>query len=223
MVAITIFVEGGGDYKALKSACREGFAEFLKKAGFARSMPRVVACGGRGKAYGDFCTAVANGQSALLLVDSEALVATQDQSGDDWAAWQPWEHLRLRSGDKWSKPTGAYDRDCHLMVQCMESWLLADRSTLQRFFDPDFRPNALPAQSRPLEGIDKDTLYRSLKSVTAACKTKAPYSTRRKGEHSCALLALIDPSKVTAASGWAARFIDELKSRMEGSTQETVG
>jgi hypothetical protein len=211
VVAIKLFVEGGGDSKTLRTACREGFAEFLGKAGLKGSMPRIVACGGRGSAYNDFCTAVANGQPALLLVDSEAPVAAQHQPGDDKAQWMPWAHLAQRQGDGWTKPIGADDKDCHLMVQCMESWLLADRQTLQAYFGQGFKPNALPAASRPIEGIDKDTLYQALKAATANCKTKAEYG---KGEHSFKLLARIDPQKVTAASGWAERFVAEAESRM---------
>jgi len=74
-----------------------------------------------------------------------------------------------------------------------------------------FKPNALPTQSRSIEGIDKQALYQSLKTATAHCKTKAEYG---KGAHSFKLLALIDPAKVIGASGWAERFIDELKRRM---------
>jgi len=53
--------------------------------------------------------------------------------------------------------------------------------------------------------------YQSLKTATAHCKTKAEYG---KGAHSFKLLALIDPAKVTGASGWAERFINELKRRL---------
>jgi hypothetical protein len=206
-----LFVEGGGGSKALRTACREGFAEFLQKAGLGRTMPRIIASGSRRSAYDDFCTAVADGQPALLLVDSEASVVQQHQQGDDKARWAPWAHLAQRQGDGWAQPSGADDKDCHLMVQCMESWFLADRQTLQTFFDPGFKPNALPAESRPIEGIDKDTLYQALKTATANCKTKAEYG---KGEHSFKLLTRIDPQKVTAASGWAERFVAEVKARM---------
>jgi len=210
MVAIKVFVEGGGDSKTLRTACREGFAEFLKKAGLVR-LPKIVACGSRGSAFDDFCTAVVNGQPALLLVDSETAVAVEHQPDGAMAGWKPWAHLARRPGDGWNKPNGADDCDCHLMVQCMEAWLLADRPTLQAFYAQGFKSNALPAESRAIEGVDKTDLYGSLKAATAACKTKAAYS---KGEHSFKLLALIDPAKVTAASGWAARFVHELKRRM---------
>ncbi len=205
MVAITVFVEGGGDTNDLRTACRRAFKTFLTEAGVTG--PHTInARGSRGKAYESFCIAVAQGASALLLVDSEALVSAAHQPGEDKSQWKPWEHLRQR--DKWSKPEGATDKDCHLMVVCMESWLIADRQRLQAFFGQGLKPNALPKQSRSIEGIDKQALYKSLKTATAHCKTKAEYG---KGEHSFQLLRLIDPAKVTVASGWAERLIDELK------------
>ena len=45
-----------------------------------------------------------------------------------------------------------------------------------------------------------------------ALKTGSPYE---KSEHSFVILSRIDPEKVIAASPWAKRFIDELKSKMD--------
>ena len=203
MVGMKLYVEGGGDAIILRTACRNGFSEFLKKAGLVGHMPRIVACGSRTDAYNDFCTALSNGYPAMLLVDSEDPVTLP--------TWQPWQHLLNRSGDNWPLPDGANDDQCHLMVQCMESWFLADRQVLETFFGQGFKPNALPAAANPIEGIPKLEIYKSLDNATKDCKTKAPYGKR---EHSFKLLALIDPAKVTVASGWAKRFIDEMKKQM---------
>jgi hypothetical protein len=205
MVGMKLYVEGGGDSNSLRTACRRGFSEFLLRSGLDDHMPRIVACGSRQDAYDDFCTALRSGNPAMLLVDSEApVVAVQ-------TPWQPWRHLLNRPGDKWAQPVGANNEHCHLMVQCMEAWFLADRQTLQAFFGQGFNVNALPAAANPIEGVDKQQIYQSLADATRNCKTKAPYG---KGEHSFKLLALIDPDKVTAASGWAKRFIDEMKKQM---------
>lgn len=204
MVKLTLYVEGGGDSAALKSACREGFTTFIKNAKI-KNRPRVVACGNRQNAYDSFRTAIAQGQTAMLLVDSEETVAALHRSGspDQWLAWG---HLFQR--DRWDKPAGTSDTDCHLMVQVMENWFLADRATLQAFFDPGFNANALPAAANPVESIAKAAVYDALRQATKSCKTKAPYG---KGEHSFKLLARIDPAKVTAASPWAKRFVEELR------------
>jgi hypothetical protein len=198
-----LFVEGGGDRKPLKTECRNAFTSFLDKAGVTKK-PRVVACGGRRDAYDSWCTAVSNGEQALLLVDSEAPVAAQHQQGT-----APWQHLKQRDG--WNKPANTDDNDCHLMVQVMESWFLADRETLASFFGQGFNGHQLPAVANPIEGIAKAQVYQSLANATKNCKTKAEYG---KGEHSFKLLARIDPDKVTAASGWAKRFVAEVKDRM---------
>ncbi|SEO46388.1 MULTISPECIES: DUF4276 family protein [Pseudomonas] len=204
-----LYVEGGGESAALNTACREGFSKFLQKAKRAGRMPRIIACGSRRNAYESFCIAIRNGQAAMLLVDSEegVLAVAQPGSKQQSQAWRPWLHLKNRQGDGWAMPQGSKDMQCHLMVQCMEAWLLADPQALEDFFGQGFRRTALPAIDGRLEEIDKDRLYQALAKATAKCKTKSRYG---KGEHSFKLLGLIDPSKVTAASPWAKRFIDAL-------------
>lgn len=208
---VKLYVEGGGDAAALKTACREGFSSFIAKAGLKGHMPRVVACGGRQDAFESFRTAIRNGDSAMLLVDSEEPVLGRYQDGEEKAQWQPWQHLKQRQGDGWDKPADSVDTDCHLMVQCMESWFLADRNTLKTFFGQGFQESSLPATGNAVEAISKTLVYQSLSQATKDCKSKAPYG---KGEHSFKLLTLIAPSSVTSASPWAARFVEQLKVKM---------
>lgn len=207
-----LYVEGGGDSNMLKTACRAGFSDFLSKAGLKGKMPRIVACGSRQNAYDSFCTAINTGEDALLLVDSEASVSADCQQGDA-ENWKPWHHLKNRQGDQWDKPENVDDADCHLMVQCMEAWFLADRDTLQSFFGQGFNANALPAAGNRIESVAKEQIYQALSATTKNCKTKAKYG---KGEHSFKLLALISPDRVTAASPWAKRFIDITGDKMGG-------
>ena len=206
---VKLYVEGGGDTAALKTACREGFTTFITKAGL-KKRPRIVACGSRRDAFDSFCTAINNGEDALLLVDSEEAVSAQHQQGQP-NNWQPWVHLKARQGDGWDKPQHSVDTDCHLMVQVMESWFLADRETLKAFFGQGFKENALPAANNDIEVIAKQQVYNSLAQATSNCKTKAAYG---KGEHSFKLLTKIDTAKVTQASPWAKRFVDELRKKM---------
>lgn len=202
MVEMRLYVEGGGDAKLLRTACRRGFAEFLTKAGLHGHMPRIVACGGRRQAYDDFCIALKQGtHAAMLLVDGEDPVT----DGSSWA------HLRRRPGDRWRAPPGSTDDDCHLMVQCMESWFLTDHDTLRSFFGQGFRAGGLPAPGSEVESVSKNSVYEMLAGATANCKTRAPYG---KGEHSFDLLARIDPGKVLAGSSWAAHFVTVLRNRM---------
>lgn len=211
-----IYVEGGGDAGSLRTECREAFAGFLKRAGMAGKMPRIVACGSRADAFNSFCTAIRNGEKAMLLVDSEAPVIGNAQLGDsskrgDRDKWQPWLHLSQRQGDGWEMPEGSDDLQCHLMVQCMEHWLLADRDALKAFFGQDFKENCLPKVVNSIEQISKSDVYQALGKATGNCKTKGAYN---KGKHSFKLLCLIDPQKVLDASPWATRFVETLSLRM---------
>lgn len=208
---VKLYVEGGGDTNTLKTACRKGFTAFITNAGVERR-PRIVACGSRRDAYESYCTAVANGEDALLLVDSEAAVETAHQSPQDKPEeWQSWTHLKHRDGDSWDKPDGAFDTDCHLMVQCMESWFLADRDTLRAFFGQGFKENRLPAPGNAVETIPKEQVYNSLAAATRGCTTKTQYG---KGEHSFQLLEKTVSTRVTAASPWAKRFVEETNKKM---------
>lgn len=208
MVGAKLFVEGGGDGRALRIECRQGFSEFLKKAGLAGRMPRIVPCGGRQSAYDDFCTAINNKEAAFLLVDSEAPVASRHQPGEP-DTWQPWSHLFDRDG--WSMPPQTDDLHCHLMVQCTESWFLADPETLENFFGQGFEKNQLPPIVNGVEVFPKERAYQALINATRHSR-KGKYG---KAEHSFKLLALIAPVAVVEKSPWAERLIDTLKRELQ--------
>ncbi|PXF31435.1 hypothetical protein WH50_09560 [Pokkaliibacter plantistimulans] len=205
--SLKLFVEGGGDSTQLKTECREGFTNFITKAGI-RKRPRIVACGSRNNAYNDYCTAVKNGEPAMLLVDSETAVDASCVQGEP-ATWTPWTHLHQR--DQWGKPAGAQDVHCHLMVECMEAWLIADQDVLQDFFGQQFQTNALPVIPPSVETRQKTAIYNALKQATRNTQ-KGEYG---KGSHSFKLLGLINPEKVITMSPWAKRFVDQLKHEMQ--------
>ena len=208
---VKLFVEGGGLQNwSLNAECRKGFRQFLEKAGLGGHMPQIVASGARQVAYEDFCTAIANNEAALLLVDSEAPIAANDQP-PNVKDWQPWRHLANVADDKWKKPKGATNEHCHLMVECMENWFLADREALIAFFGQGFLVAKLPHAAILVEEVSKGQVISALGAASRKCKTKDPYD---KGKHSFDLLGRIDPSKVVAASPWAKRFVDETKRQM---------
>jgi hypothetical protein len=152
-------------------------------------MPRVVACGGRRRAYDSFLTSHENaGQDDLpiLLVDSEEPVAEAD----------PWEHVRLRAGDEWQRPRGASQDQIHLMVQAMEAWFHADKEKVREYYGQGFRLAALSPRS-DIDNIPKVDLFAGMQMATKDCPKKGEYS---KGKHSFEILALIDPARVRASS-----------------------
>ena len=194
MVAVKLYVEGGGDSKPLKTACRRGFRLFLEKAGVAGRMPRIVACGGRDTAFDRFKSGNEDKSvRAILLVDAEGPVR----------AGSTWEHLRQRDG--WRRPRGASDEQCHLMVQVMESWFLADAETLEVYFGGGFNSGSLPKNPN-VEQVAKGDVERGLERATRGT-SKGGY---RKGRDGFEILANLDPVRVTKALPYAKRFVEAL-------------
>jgi hypothetical protein len=197
VVGRVLYIEGGGDGKALRTRCREGFEKLLRNAGCSGRMPRIVACGGRAQAFEDFQAKLRDPDaSPVLLVDAEAPVEGQD----------PWAHVRARKGDGWTRPDAASGEQLHLMVQLMESWLIADRSALASFFGNGFREGALPRGTR-LEEIPKRDVTSGLGEASRNSR-KGEY---HKGNHSFALLGCIDVARLSAASPWARRFFEHMR------------
>lgn len=195
---VQLYVEGGGAGKPLRSSCRVGFAELLKKAGFRL---RIVACGSRNAAFDRFKTALAGGDDyyPMLLVDSEAKVLDADK---------PWPHLAKQ--DRWKKPRRAKDNQAQLMVQCMETWCVADRDALHGFFGQDLRESALPPLN-DLERRSKGDVQRKLKHATRECGDDRMY---RKGKRSFELIAELDPSVLKERLPHFNRLCETLESLM---------
>jgi hypothetical protein len=137
----------------------------------------------------------AHGDVAILLVDSEEPVTGNF----------PWEHVKARPGDGWDKPEAATDDHLHLMVECMESWFLADKEALEKFYGQGFKNNSLPAKPK-IEEVSKSDVYRGLKDATKDTK-KGEYG---KGTHSFKILAIVDPAKVRDAAPSADRLLKHL-------------
>ena len=200
MVRVKVYVEGGSQGQ-LATKCRQGFSEFFKNAGLAGHMPSVVSCGSRNEALNRFCTALNEfkpGTIPILLVDSEDPVRNIDG---------PWDHLLSRAG--WDRPESAKDDQAHLMVQCMETWFLADVSALEEFFGSGFRSSAIP-QRNDIENISKSDVLGRLKAASSGSRKREYH----KGSHSFDILARIDPESVIRRSPFAKRLIDTLKSHL---------
>ena len=91
------------------------------------------------------------------------------------------------------------------MVQVMETWFLADRNSLKRYFDAEFRENALK-QWPQLEDVPKATVLNALERATANCATR--YA---KGKVSFELLAQVAPARVEAACPHAKALLNRLR------------
>ena len=192
-----LYIEGGGDSKALRARFREGWRTFFEASGLSMRMPRVVQGGSRQHTFRRFVTEVAAPTKEfvpLLLVDSEDSVRKNHSA---------WRHLKNRDG--WTKPAKAGDDQAFLMVQVMETWLLADRSALRKHYGAKFKANAIKQWPR-LEDVPKATVLNALQEATGQCSK--PYS---KGRVSFDLLAQIDPALVEAACPRAEALLNRLR------------
>jgi hypothetical protein len=85
--------------------------------------------------------------------------------------------LNDRPDDQWEKPRGVEDKHCHLMVQTMESWLIADRERLREYYGRDFHENALPKNPN-VEAIEKNLLIKALENATRNTQKGSYHKTR---------------------------------------------
>lgn len=194
---IKLYIEGGGSDPTQATQFREAWKTFFKKAGFDRELA-VVRGGSRNDTFDDYRNAVRikrQDSLPLLLVDSEDLVG---EGRDEWM------HLKERDG--WERPENAGDKDAFLMVCCMETWFLADREALKKFFHGCWRDKAVPQWSN-LEAVAKADVLRVLDQATAGCGKKA-YA---KGKRSFEILKEIDPAIVEAKCPGAKRLLDRLR------------
>jgi len=212
--AIAIYAEGGGDHPGPE--LRVGFDTLLraqKEAARARKLRwRMVLCGGRKATCDAFLDAVRTELEVVnvLLVDSEGPVAaeTGDERNDAAVRCQ---HLRTRDG--WNLD-GVDAQRIHLMVQCMEAWIVADPEALTSFYGQHFNANALPARQN-LEEEPKQDLYDKLDRATGNRRlTKGRYG---KIRHASELLKRIDPAKVAVRCPRFATFTRWLDATIAGA------
>ncbi|MBI5154151.1 DUF4276 family protein [Candidatus Poribacteria bacterium] len=195
----TLFIEGGGNTDAVKRQCREAFTELFKKARFEGAMPRVVACGSRAQAYKDFVRAVSTrgeGEIAVLLIGSESPV--QKGAGK-------WAHLATGKQDQWSQPNGTSEDDVFLMVQLMETWLLADPSAWKQVLGADFNESKVPDWP-DMEAIGKEKILSTISAATSG------YT---KGAISWRVLAHVKPAELETRLPHAADFFQTMQRRVK--------
>lgn len=198
MVRVSLIIEGGGEGRRQSNAFRAAWRNFFQSAGLTINRLNVVRGGSRNQTFDRFLSALRNAEAEelpILLVDSEGPV----RSGRS-----VWEHLQIN--DRWAWPQGIGDEQAFLMVQVMETWLLADRNALRNYFGASFRENRLPSQ-RNLEDVPKETVLQSLAHATADCNKQ--YA---KGAVSFEILARVNPDAVSARCPHAKAMFNCLRS-----------
>jgi hypothetical protein len=206
---IKVYVEGGGNTAEQKAELRRGFdalfAREKSRAGEKRLSLTFVCCGGRQEAYETFKNALNVNRERInaLLVDSETGIAQipKDKAGEMDKAKDALirvAHLRQKQGtvergqgDGWELSDDLAAR-VHLMVQCMEAWIVADPDAMGGFYKKDFKKESLPKREN-LEDEPKADLYEKLKKATEST-AKKEYG---KIKHASKLLETIDPEKIS--------------------------
>ena len=185
MNGIAIYLEGGGDGLDTKDALRRGMEAFLsqlREAAREKGMPwKLVACGSRTTAFNgwDKGRSDARYPIRLLLVDAEGPVS------HGFA-----EHLATLQEDQWPISDSDEDR-VHLMVQVMETWIIADAPALVCYYGKGFREEALPSK-KPLEDVLKYDIRHALRNATKETHSGRYHKTRDAPD----LLAKMNPGRV---------------------------
>jgi hypothetical protein len=165
-------------------------------------MPKIVACGGRNKAYEDFknsVTSARNDEYPILLVDSEDPIASDSC---------PWDHLKAR--DHWDRPGGAEDDQAQMMATCMETWIMADHAALRNFFGGCLRESALIPVNN-LENRSRQEILEALESATNDCGRNKGYD---KGRCSFKILVNLNTELLEENLPYFYRFKEMLGRRL---------
>jgi hypothetical protein len=199
---VRLYVEGGGDGKDARARLRIAFGEFLREVRHLAREERagwsITVCGSRESAFEDFQTALRKHPDAfvVLLVDAEG----------SYAGPGPWQHLADPRNDGWKKPPGVEDDQCHLMVQVMEAWFLADRDKLAEYYGQGFLAGSLP-NNPDVEQIPKDRVLDALATATRNTQKGSYHKTR----HAPKILERIRPEVVCNKAAQCRRLLEALR------------
>ncbi len=202
---IRIFIEGGskGQDRFSSQKLRIGFASFLSElVAEAREKKirfNINICGSTDQTFRIFQSANKKTNNSFLcfLVDSDKPLEDDDT---------PKSFLQR---EKTLNFENVKDEQCHLMVQIMESWFLADVETLKTFYGQKFKPNTIRKQTN-IEKIAKLDVEKSLDKATNET-SKGKY---HKIKHGAELLGKIETAKVREKSEHCNRLFETMVEKL---------
>lgn len=203
---IRIYVEGGGKgtdrFATIK--LREGFRAFFKELDEKAKKKNIrfqpIPSGSTDETYRSFERSVRDFPQSfsLLLVDSDKAVP----NGETARSFLQKKHK------KWLLQNIS-DEQCHLMVQIMESWFVADVDALKNYYGQDFNESAIPKNAN-VEKIDKTRVENSLKNATRQTQKNEYHKIHHGGD----LLGKIDAKKVRRAAHFCEILFDVLAKKI---------
>lgn len=198
-------MEGGGPGAGGKAAIRRGMDRFLRSAKDAARTAGIgwdlVPCGPRNETYRRFRAALNQTRESvvhILLVDAETDVTTGAR-------------VHLKNQEDWDL-RGVDDKAVHLMVQVMETWIVADPKALADYYGRGFHAGSLPSR-HDLEQEPKKQVEVALRNATKRTQKR----TYHKIKHASELLGRVDPARVQVRCPHCKRFFEYLD-RVIGAT-----
>lgn len=201
---VALYVEGGGDSRALQGPLKRGFKKLFEKAVLNTNDLAVIPCGSRVQAYKDFKIAFEQNKYdfVMLLLDSEGPVQ------DGQRAWQHFASGVRRDDVGLTCPRGATDDNAHLMVQMMEAWFITDEAAFRIVYPKELQASSL-SRATDIEQIPKHTIIPALENATRhTSKGKFQKS------HGSELLAELDVSQLRQRSKHADRLFMVLQQQL---------
>ncbi len=200
MKILKVYVEGGGSTQFTRDPLRDGFDIFyhdLKLLAYNNDCELTfIPCGGKTETIRDFKKSLKSNNDAIkvLLVDSDIPVTQQ-----------PKKHLII------DNPEITNDQ-CHLMVQIMESWFLADLNALRGFYKDELYDEELNKYQDVMnvENIDKKDIKRVLINATKVTSF-GDYWVYGKIRHASEILKRLDTNIVRRKAAHCDRLFKTLE------------
>lgn len=204
---VRIYIEGDKKNKTSNISLREGFSVFFdvlrEKARERKIKFDIILCGSSAETFRDFQFGVRSHPNSFVtfLIDSDDELDNQDT---------PKSFLQKQTKSKNWEWRNVEDEQCHLMIQIMESWLIADIETLKNYYGKDFHANSIP-KNKNIEKVPKLDVENSLAKATKDTK-KGVY---HKVKHGAELLTKVNKEIIKLKSKHCQLIFDTIKEKID--------